>query len=134
MGVDGFVTKKAVMGTPDLSLASTSRSRSTTSSRGTRTAECACLCLAFSKTLDGHKAAVSLCYVHFNFCHVLRTTPTTPALAAGVTDHLRTWPKFLDAGLDGGAGERHGAASHRPEAGGARPRPPGWPTAPRGPR
>jgi len=40
------------------------------------------LCLAFSKTLRGTRTAASLFYVHYNFCHVLRTTRVTPALAA----------------------------------------------------
>ena len=32
--------------------------------------------------------AVALHFVHYNFCRVHQTTKTTPAMAAGVTDHI----------------------------------------------
>lgn len=106
MGEGSFITTKAVMGTPDLSLASTSKVEVNNLLARHKNGRMRRLCLAFSKTLHGHKAAVSLCYVHFNFCHVLRTTRTTPALAAGVTDHLWDLAEFLDAVLTEAPGER----------------------------
>ena len=106
MGADSFITKKAVLGAPDLSIASTSKVEVNNFLARHKNGRMRRLCLAFSKTLHGHKAAVSLCYVHFNFCHVLRTTRTTPALAAGVTDHLWDLAEFLDAVLREAPGER----------------------------
>jgi hypothetical protein len=47
------------------------------------------LCYAFSKRPENHRAAVALCYVHFNFCHVVHTLRVTAAMAAGVTS--RVW-------------------------------------------
>jgi IS1 family transposase len=99
MGADSFITKKAVLGTPDLSLASTSKVEVNNLLARHRNGRMRRLCLAFSKTLAGHKASVSIYYVHFNFVHVLRTTRMTPALAAGVTDHLWDVAEFLDAVL-----------------------------------
>jgi IS1 family transposase len=102
MGEGSFITKKAVLGVPDLSLASTSKVEVNNLFARHKNGRMRRLCLAFSKTLKGHRAAVSLCYVHFNFCHVLRTTRMTPALAANVTDHLWGLDEFLDAVLSEG--------------------------------
>ena len=43
---------------------------------------------AFSKKVENHAAAVSLHFMHYNFCRVHQTLKTTPAVAAGVTDHV----------------------------------------------
>ena len=43
---------------------------------------------AFSKKVENHVAAVSLHFAHYNFCRVHQTLKTTPAVAAGVTDHV----------------------------------------------
>jgi IS1 family transposase len=43
---------------------------------------------AFSKKVENLTAAVSLHFMHYNFCRVHQTLGTTPAVAAGVTDHV----------------------------------------------
>ncbi len=43
---------------------------------------------AFSKKLDNLKAAVALHFAHYNFVRVHSSLRVTPAMAAGVTDHL----------------------------------------------
>ena len=106
MDEGSFITKKAMLGAPDLALASTSKVEVNNLLARHKNGRMRRLCLAFSKTLRGHRAAASLCYVHFNFCHVLRTTRTTPALVAGVTDHLWDLAEFLDAVLSDAPGER----------------------------
>ncbi len=45
---------------------------------------------AFSKKVTNLKAAVALHYLHYNFGRVHQTIKTTPAMAAGVTDHRWT--------------------------------------------
>jgi IS1 family transposase len=45
---------------------------------------------AFSKKVENHVAALSLHFMHYNFCRVHRTLKTTPAVAAGVVDHVWT--------------------------------------------
>jgi len=42
----------------------------------------------FSKKLENHAAAISLHFMHYNFCRVHQTLRTTPAVAAGVADHV----------------------------------------------
>lgn len=42
----------------------------------------------FSKKLENHVAALSLHFAHYNFCRVHQTLKTSPAVAAGVADHV----------------------------------------------
>jgi IS1 family transposase len=43
---------------------------------------------AFSKKVDNHKAAVALHYMHYNFARIHKTLRVTPAMEAGVSDHV----------------------------------------------
>lgn len=45
---------------------------------------------AFSKKLENHQAALSLHFMYYNFCRVHQTLRVTPAMEAGVTDHVWT--------------------------------------------
>ncbi len=42
----------------------------------------------FSKKIDNHMAAIALHYMHYNFCRVHQTLRVTPAMEAGLTDHV----------------------------------------------
>jgi IS1 family transposase len=42
----------------------------------------------FSKKLENHAAAIALHFMHYNFCRIHQTLRVTPAMAAGVTDHV----------------------------------------------
>ena len=43
---------------------------------------------AFSKKLENHRAAVALHFVYYNFVRIHQTLRVTPAMEAGITDHL----------------------------------------------
>jgi hypothetical protein len=43
---------------------------------------------AFSKKLENYALSVALHYMHYNFCRIHKTLRITPAMAAGVTDHV----------------------------------------------
>jgi IS1 family transposase len=43
---------------------------------------------AFSKKVDNHFWAIALYYMHYNFCRVHKTLRVTPAMEAGVSDHV----------------------------------------------
>ncbi len=43
---------------------------------------------AFSKKVVNHAHSVALHYMHYNFCRIHMTLRVTPAMAAGVTDHV----------------------------------------------
>jgi len=42
----------------------------------------------FSKTLENHGHMVALYFMHYNFCRVHKTLRVTPAMEAGLTDHV----------------------------------------------
>jgi hypothetical protein len=43
---------------------------------------------AFSKKIENLKAAVSLHFAHYNFCRIHSSLRITPAMAAGITNHV----------------------------------------------
>jgi hypothetical protein len=42
----------------------------------------------FSKKLENHGHAVALYFMHYNFCRVHKTLRVTPAMEAGIADHV----------------------------------------------
>lgn len=46
------------------------------------------LALGFSRKIENLRAAVALQMAYWNFCWIPRTLRITPAMAAGVTDHV----------------------------------------------
>lgn len=50
---------------------------------------------AFSKKIENHAAAVSLHFMHYNFCRVHQTLKTTPAMKAGMADHVWTLAELV---------------------------------------
>ena len=51
---------------------------------------------AFSKKVENHCAAVALHFMHYNFCRIHQTLRVTPAMAAGVTDHVWEIGEIVD--------------------------------------
>ena len=54
---------------------------------------------AFSKKVDNLVAALWLYFTHYNFARVHGSLPVTPAMAAGVTDHVWTIEEMLSTGI-----------------------------------
>jgi IS1 family transposase len=50
---------------------------------------------AFSKKVENHAAAVALWFAYYNFCRVHQTLRVTPAMEAGLTDHVWTIEELL---------------------------------------
>lgn len=44
----------------------------------------------FSKKLDNHAHQIAVYFMHYNFCRVHKTLRVTPAMEAGLTDHVWT--------------------------------------------
>jgi len=44
----------------------------------------------FSKKVENHMSALALHFVHYNFCRIHQTLRVTPAMEAGLTDHVWT--------------------------------------------
>ena len=51
----------------------------------------------FSKKWENHWAAVSLWYTFYNFCRVHKSLRVTPAMAAGIADHVWSVRELLEA-------------------------------------
>jgi hypothetical protein len=43
---------------------------------------------AFSKKVENHIAALALYFMYYNFCRVHQTLRVTPAMEAGIADHI----------------------------------------------
>jgi len=80
----------AVKGSPDTSKISTSHVERQNLTMRMSMRRFTRLTNAFSKKVENLAAAVSLHFAYYNYCRVHKTLGTTPAVAAGVTDHVWT--------------------------------------------
>jgi IS1 family transposase len=86
-----------VIGEPKIERISTSHVERANLSVRTHLRRFTRLSLGFSKSLDHLKAAVSLYMAFFNFVRVHQTLRVTPAMQAGLTDHIWTVQELLEA-------------------------------------
>lgn len=96
---DPFITKRTVFGAPDIKRATTAHIERQNGTMRHHIGRMRRLCYAFSKSPAHHQAAIALCYAHYNLCWVPASLRTTPAMAAGLTDHIWELPEFMDAVL-----------------------------------
>jgi len=91
-----------VMGEPDTGLVSTSYVERCNLTMRMHMRRFTRLTNAFSKKAENHAHAVSLHFMYYNFCRAHTTltkaakVKTTPAMAAGVTDHVWTVEEVLE--------------------------------------
>jgi IS1 family transposase len=52
---------------------------------------------AFSKKVENHAYQIALHFMHYNFCRIHKTLRVTPAMEAGITDHVWTIEEMLAA-------------------------------------
>ena len=90
----GCETKK-VMGNPDSKHISTSYVERQNLSMRIGMRRFTRLTNGFSKKIENHVYAVALFYMHYNFCRVHQTLRVTPAMEAGITDHVWTIEEML---------------------------------------
>jgi hypothetical protein len=50
----------------------------------------------FSKKLENHEHALALYFMHYNFCRIHQTLRVTPAMEAGITDHVLSLDEVID--------------------------------------
>jgi hypothetical protein len=93
-----MVKREPRMGHPDLSQATVNHAERTNLTLRTLTRRFVRSTINFSKKLENHQHAVAIFVAHFNFCRVHKSlTGQTPAMAAGITDHVWTIPELLSA-------------------------------------
>lgn len=49
----------------------------------------------FSKKLENHEAAIALHYMHYNFARIHQSLRVTPAMEAGISDHIWTLAEIV---------------------------------------
>lgn len=49
---------------------------------------------AFSKKIENHAAAVALHFIHYNFARIHKTLRITPAMAAGISEHVWSYEEI----------------------------------------
>jgi len=79
---------KVVSGNPDPKHVSTSFSERLNLSMRMSIRRFTRLTNAFSKKVENHAAAVALWFMYYNFCRIHQTLRVTPAMEAGLSDHV----------------------------------------------
>jgi len=87
--------RKRISGKPDKAHISTSYAERQNLTMRMRMRRFTRLTNAFSKKLANLEAAVALYFMHYNFVRTHQTLKTTPAVAAGVTDHRWTMEDLI---------------------------------------
>jgi IS1 family transposase len=82
------VGKDAVSGNPDLDRAGTSHVERKNATLRTWCKRLCRLTLCYSKKWENLKAALALHFAHYNFCRIHGSLRITPAMAAGIADHV----------------------------------------------
>lgn len=102
------VTKHVVSGEPDLDDLGTSHVERQNLTIRMSMRRFTRLTNGFSKKLENLRAAVALHFCHYNFCRVHQTLGVTPAMEAGLTDHVWDVMELLDGEANAGTA-RHAA-------------------------
>jgi IS1 family transposase len=92
------VTPKTITGEPNPALISTSYVECQNLTMRMMMRRFTRLTNAFSKKLANLRAAVALYFAHYNFVRVHQTLRVTPAMEAGITDHVSEIGELLQAG------------------------------------
>lgn len=82
------IQKEVIMGKPDEKHTSTSYVERQNLTMRMAMRRFTRLTNGFSKKLANHEAAISLHYMHYNFARIHETLRATPAMEAGVTNHV----------------------------------------------
>ncbi|WP_437624907.1 IS1 family transposase [Sorangium sp. So ce1151] len=96
---DPFITRTPVFGVPDVKRASTSHIERQNLTIRMHIRRFTRLCNGFSKRLPHHKAAVALHMMFYNFCRPHEAHRVTPAMEAGLADHVWSIEEIVTAAL-----------------------------------
>ncbi len=82
------IRQEEVCGTPDASHISTSYVERQNLTMRMSMRRFTRLTNAFSKKVENHAAQVALHFMHYNYCRIHQTLRVTPAMQAGLADHV----------------------------------------------
>lgn len=80
--------KRRINGDPDMKHVSTSYVERANLTMRMNVRRFTRLTNAFSKKLENHMHAISLFHMHYNFCRIHKSLRVTPAMEAGIADHV----------------------------------------------
>ncbi|MRG92815.1 IS1 family transposase [Polyangium spumosum] len=96
---DPFITKKTAHGAPNLDRASTSHVERANLTVRMHVRRFTRLCNGFSRKIENHRAAVALHVAFYNFVRVHEALRVTPAMEAGIADHVWTVEELVERAL-----------------------------------
>jgi IS1 family transposase len=82
------IEKRPIEGDPDPALISTSYVERQNLTMRMHMRRFTRLTNAFSKKIENHMHAISLYFMFYNYCKIHKSLRITPAMAAGITDHI----------------------------------------------
>ncbi len=88
--------KAVITGKPDIKHVSTSQIERQNLSMRMGMRRFTRLTNAFSNKLENHEAAIALHFMHYNFARIHQSLRITPAMVAGVCDHVWTLTEIVD--------------------------------------
>lgn len=88
--------KHCITGRPDRKLISTSHIERQNLTLRMSNRRFTRLTNAFSKKLENHKHAAAIHFMFYNFCRIHTTLRVTPAMEAGITDHVWTLAEVVE--------------------------------------
>jgi hypothetical protein len=80
--------KAKISGSPDFAHVSTSYSERSNLTIRMGNRRFTRLTNAFSKKVENHEHALAVFFMHYNFCRIYQTLRCTPAMEAGIADHV----------------------------------------------
>lgn len=87
--------KAVISGTPERAHISTSHTERQNLTMRMQMRRFTRLTNAFSKKIENHEAAIALHYMHYNFARVHQTLRVTPAMEAGISNHVWTLEEIV---------------------------------------
>jgi IS1 family transposase len=97
---------KVIQGNPDMKHVSTSYVERQNLSMRMGMRRFTRLTNGFSKKVENHAYMVALYYMHYNFCRIHQTLRVTPAMEAGVADHVWSIEEIVALMSEVGRGEK----------------------------
>jgi len=87
--------RAVISGTPDHRHVSTSHTERQNLTKRMQMRRFTRLTNAFSKKIENHEAAIALHYMHYNFARIHQTLRVTPAMEAGISNHVWTLEEIV---------------------------------------
>jgi hypothetical protein len=95
-GVYTGCSKEIVKGDPDPAHVSTSHVERQNLTMRMKMRRFTRLTNAFSKKVENHEHAIALHFMHYNFARIHQTLRCTPAMRAGIPDHVWSVEEMVD--------------------------------------